>query len=516
MIKRALFSVYQKEGIDIFAKFLQEKGYQIISTGGTFKFLKEKGIDVEEVSSITGFPEVLDGRVKTLHPIIHAGILGMRNKKEHIEQMKNLSIFPIDFVVVNLYPFEGTVKNPSSSFEEIIEQIDIGGVALIRAAAKNYKDVCIIVDNNDFTRVMEELKSKKSVSDTLKLELAAKAFSHTAYYDGLISTYFNRLTNRIFPQESAIPIKEHQELRYGENPHQKAKLYRSYVDSNVSTINASILWGKEMSYNNFMDADGCIDILREFFSDAPFAVIIKHTNPCGAALGKTLEEAYSHALSCDPVSAFGGIVGLNRKVDVETASKIAERFYEIVVAPDYDEKALETLKSKKNLRILKINGNEWNKKGLGYRRIEAGFLVQEWDNIGMNIEGWNIVSKKRPSPSEEADLKFAWKICKYVKSNAIVYAKNLMTIGIGAGQMSRIDSARIAIEKAREAGFNPEGAVMASDAFFPFRDSVDTAAKNGIKAIIQPGGSVKDEDSIKAADEHGIAMIFTGVRHFRH
>ncbi len=515
-MKRALFSSYYKEGIEKLASYLQKKDYEVLSTGGTYKYLKDKGIAVTEVSSATGFPEILEGRVKTLHPVIHAGILAMRSKKSHLEEIEKLKIPPIDFIVVNLYPFEETVKNKNAKFEEIIEQIDIGGVALIRAAAKNYQDVAVIVDNNDFDKVMKELDEKGQLSRETRLELAAKAFSHTAYYDGLISTCFNRLTKRPFPAEFALPLKQQQTLRYGENPHQNARLYRSYVDDNISTINASIVWGKEMSYNNFMDADGCLDILREFADDSPFTVIIKHTNPCGAALGMTLEQSYDRALACDSASAFGGIIGVNKLMDAVTAKKIAERFYEIIIAPDYEEDALNILQSKKNLRIVRLNGSDWKKRGLSYRRIENGMLVQDWDNTGMALEKWNIVTQKKPVKEEERDLKFAWKIGKYVKSNAIVYVKNEQTIGIGAGQMSRVDSARLALIKAKEAGFDPKGSVMSSDAFFPFRDSVDSAAQSGITAIIQPGGSVKDEDSIKAADEHRIAMVFTGVRHFRH
>lgn len=515
-MKRALFSLYYKDGSEKFALFLQEKGFEILSTGGTYRYLAEKGVKVTEVSAATGFPEILDGRVKTLHPAIHAGILAIRSKPSHTDELEKLDIPMIDYVVVNLYPFEETVGSGKSSFEEIIEQIDIGGVALIRAAAKNFQDVAVIVDNGDFERVMKETSETSVLSRETRLELAAKAFSHTAYYDSLISTYFNRLAGRQFPSEYGLPLKIKQSLRYGENPHQEAMLYRSYVDGNITAPGASILWGKEMSYNNFLDADACIDILREFAEDRPFAVIIKHTNPCGSALSGSLKSAYEKALSCDPSSAFGGIIGVNRKMDKETASMIGERFYEIIVAPDYDEEALKILEGKKNLRILKLNGNDWNKRGMAMRRIEGGMLVQGWDGANVKEEKWDIVTKKAPAEQEFSDLKFAFKICKYVKSNAIVYVKNGQTIGVGAGQMSRVDSARLALIKAGEAGFDPKGAVMASDAYFPFRDSVDSAASSGISAIVQPGGSIRDEDSIKAADEHGIAMVFTGTRHFRH
>ncbi len=515
-MNRALFSLYYKEGCDGFARFLAQHGYEILSTGGTYKYLQERGIPVTEVSQITRFPEILDGRVKTLHPMIHGGILAMRDQSSHNEQLATHGITLIDFVVVNLYPFEETIQKPNVSLEEIIEQIDIGGVALIRAAAKNHRDVCIIVDNSDIPLVQEEIEKNGSVSLETKTRLAAKAFSHTAYYDSMISTYFQRMVGMTFPIEMGLPLKQISSLRYGENPHQQAALYRSFVDSNISTIGAEILWGKEMSYNNYLDADGCLDILREFAEDKPFAVIIKHTNPCGAAYGQTLKDAFERAKASDPVSAFGGIIGVNQTMDRATAEAIVETFFEIVIAPDYTPEALDILKTKKNLRILKLNGSDWLKKGLNYRRIEGGMLVQEWDQVGMSHEHWNIVTRKSPTPEQNEDLKFAWKIAKHVKSNAIVYVKGGQVIGVGAGQMSRVDSARIALEKATSVGLDIHGAVMASDAFFPFRDTVDTAARDGIVAIVQPGGSVRDQESIDAANEHGIAMVFTGVRHFKH
>jgi phosphoribosylaminoimidazolecarboxamide formyltransferase/IMP cyclohydrolase len=515
-MKRALFSLYVKDGCDVFARFLVEKGYEIVSTGGTYRYLTQHGIPVKEVAQITGFPEILDGRVKTLHPAIHGGILAQRSVAEHQQQLANHNIDCIDFVVVNLYPFEATIQKSEASLAEIIEQIDIGGVALIRAAAKNYHDVCIIVDNGDIPTIMEEIQTTGDVSLKTRTYLAAKAFSHTAYYDSMISTYFQRMTGMKFPQEMGIPLRKQSTLRYGENPHQEAALYRSYIDTNVSSLNADILWGKEMSYNNYLDADGCIDILREFAQDAPFAVIIKHTNPCGAAYGNTLSEAFQRAKASDPVSAFGGIIGVNKCLDKETAQAIVETFFEIVIAPDYTDEAIEILKTKKNLRILKLEGHNWNKSGLNYRRIEGGMLVQDWDPVGMLNEEWKVVTEKQATEEQNADLRFAWKIAKHVKSNAIVYVKNGQVVGIGAGQMSRVDSTRIALEKATSVGFSIKGAVMASDAFFPFRDTVDTAAQDGIVAIVQPGGSVRDQESIDAANEHGIAMVFTGVRHFKH
>ena len=515
-MKRALFSLYKKDGCERFAKFLADNGYEILSTGGTYKYLMEKGLKVTEVSEATGFPEVLDGRVKTLHPVIHAGILAMRSKTDHMDQLQKQNIPQIDYVVVNLYPFEETIRSPKSIFEDIIEQIDIGGVALIRAAGKNYQDVSVIVDNNDFDPIMEEIRKGGKLSDKMKITLAGKAFSHTAYYDGLISSYFNELNGIKFPQEFAVPMKLCQGLRYGENPHQNANLYRSYVYNNISSINSEVLWGKEMSYNNFMDADAVIDLLREFSTGDPFVVIIKHTNPCGAALGKSLAEAFEKAKATDPVAAFGGIIGLNKKLDNNTAKKIIETFFEIIIAPDYEPEALEILKTKKNLRIVKITGSDWSKKGLNYRRIENGFLIQEWDQIGLGVEKLDCVTEKKPSESEKIDLIFAWNICKYVKSNAIVYARDGQVLGIGAGQMARVDSVKFGMFKAKEAGFDLKGAVMASDAFFPFRDSVESASKNGITAIIQPGGSVNDKDSIEASNIGNISMIMTGARHFKH
>ncbi|MFN3660505.1 MAG: bifunctional phosphoribosylaminoimidazolecarboxamide formyltransferase/IMP cyclohydrolase [Brevinematales bacterium] len=496
-VKRALFSLYHKEGCESFAKFLVEQGYEILSTGGTYHYLKEKNIPVIEVSSITGFPEILDGRVKTLHPIIHGGILAMRDNPSHQEELKRHRIFPIDFVVVNLYPFEKTIQKEGVSLPEIIEQIDIGGVTLIRAAAKNYHDVCIVVDNEDIPSIMEEMQKNGTLSLETRAILAAKAFSHTAYYDSMISTYFQRMVGMKLPKEMGIPLSRVSSLRYGENPHQEAALYRSYRDISISTLNADILGGKEMSFNNYLDADGCLDIIREFAEDEPFAVIIKHTNPCGASYGHTLREAFEKARATDPLSAFGGIIGVNKTLDEETAQAITETFFEIVIAPDYTEKALAILQTKKNLRI------------------EGGMLVQEWDQIGMSKEKWEIVTLKKPTRDQEKDLRFAWKITKHVKSNAIVYVKDGQVIGVGAGQMSRVDSARIALEKASAVGFDVRGSVMASDAFFPFRDTVDTAAKDGIVAIVQPGGSIRDQESIEAANEHGIAMVFTGIRHFK-
>jgi phosphoribosylaminoimidazolecarboxamide formyltransferase/IMP cyclohydrolase len=515
-MKRALFSVYKKDGIETFAEFLAGRGYEIVSSGGTYKYLKDKGVAVTELSAITGFPEVLGGRVKTLHPMVHSGILACTDNPDHLADLKKHNIEPIEYVVVSLYPFEETAADPKASPEDIIEQIDIGGVTLIRAAAKNHRFVNIVVDNSDFESIMEEIDEKGSTSEETRLALAAKAFGHTAYYDGLISSWFvARSGKTAFPAEGSIPMKLTEELRYGENPHQAAALYRSGIADNISVLNSEVHGGKKLSYNNIMDTDAAIDILREFAGGKSFCVIIKHTNPCGAAEGKNVRDAYERALAGDPSSAFGGIVGFNTRLDAETAKLIHERFYEIIIATGYEPEAIEILKEKKNLRIIEIKGNDWTKKGTSYRRVESGMLAQGWDMPGMDTEKFDCVTKKAPDGTID-DMKFAWKICKYVKSNAIVYAKDGQIIGVGAGQMSRVDSARIAVMKAHDAGFTLDGAVMASDAYFPFRDSVDNAAQEGITAIIQPGGSMRDQESIDAANERGIAMVFTSVRHFRH
>lgn len=515
-MKRALISVYVKEDCEKLAKFLSEQGYEIVSSGGTYRYLKDHGIDAVEVSEMTGFPEVLGGRVKTLHPFVHAGILARQEIDSHMKDLEENNILPVDFVVCNLYPFEATIKDENSTPQEIIEKIDIGGVTLLRAAAKNFENVTVLVDNSDFDTVIEEMRSG-GVSLETRQKLAMKAFNHTAYYDGMISTYFNRLLGNKFPIEMAVPMKIESSLRYGENPHQQAALYRSYIDKNASILDAEILWGKALSFNNVMDADAALDILREFKSDnRPFCLVMKHTNPCGAAFGSNPLAAYEKAFAGDPKSAFGGIIGFNCKVTKDAAEAAVSKFCEIVIAPEYEDDALEALKTKKNLRILRINESDWGKTGLYSRRVENGYLIQDWDHLGMENEEWNVVTEKKPSDTEERDLKFAWKICQYVKSNAIVYVKDEQVIGVGAGQMKRVDSATFGVLKAEEFGFDMKGAVMASDAFFPFRDSVDAAAALGVTAIIQPGGSMRDEESVIACNEHGISMIHTKTRHFKH
>ncbi|MBO8158880.1 bifunctional phosphoribosylaminoimidazolecarboxamide formyltransferase/IMP cyclohydrolase [Thermosyntropha sp.] len=506
-MKRALISVSDKNGVVEFAKGLERLGYEIISTGGTYKVLSEAGVKVVKVSDITGFPEILDGRVKTLHPMIHGGILARRTE-EHLKQLEANGIGTIDIVAVNLYPFRATIEKPDVTLEEAIENIDIGGPAMIRAAAKNYQDVVVIVNPDYYGPVLKELEMEGEVKPEIRLKLAMEAFSHTAAYDSLISRYLAGLIGNKFPDNLVFAGEKVYELRYGENPHQKAAFYRDTMPG-IGLPDAKKLGGKELSYNNIIDAEAAYKLVNEFAE--PACVIIKHTNPCGAALGKTLREAFDKAFAADPVSAFGGIVAFNRKVDLKAAEKAAEFFMEVVVAPSYEEDALEFLRRKSNLRILELPAV--SEKGLEVKTVKGGFVVQESDNFDVNPDNLKVVTSISPVPSELDDLLFAFKVVKHVKSNAIVIAKDGMTLGVGAGQMNRVGAARIALE---QAGDKCKGAVMASDAFFPFKDTVELAAKFGIKAIIQPGGSVRDEESIKACEENNIAMVFTGVRHFKH
>lgn len=514
-MKNALISVSDKRGIIEFAMGIQSLGYEIVASGGTASLLKSRGINVKEISEFTGFPEILDGRVKTLHPMVHGGILALRDRESHMEQIKIAGITPIDMVVVNLYPFEETIKKEDATFDDAIENIDIGGPALIRAAAKNFLGVIVIVDPGDYGFVLNELRRKGDLSSELRFELAKKAFQLTARYDAAISNYLGSIDKgrrkKDFPDTYTIQFKKIRDLRYGENPHQKASFYMDIYPQPSTIATAEQLHGKELSYTNILDLDAALELVKEF--DEICAVIIKHTNPCGVAISyESLKDAYIKARECDPVSAYGGIVGLNREVDEETAREIVSTFIEAIVAPAYTSEALEILKSKKNLRIL--NTGPLVKEALPVvemRKVSGGILIQEKDRG--DTEKWEVVTKKAPTEEEKKSLLFAWKVCKHVKSNAIVYAYADRVIGIGAGQMSRIDSARFAMEKAR---FPLKGSVMASDAFFPFRDVVDLAASAGVSAIIQPGGSIRDEEVIRAADEHGIAMIFTGMRHFKH
>lgn len=512
-IKRAIISVSDKSGIDVFATFLQSMGVEILSTGGTSKFLKEKGIKVIDISEYTGFPEIMDGRVKTLHPKVHGGILAIREKKEHVRSLEKLNIPFIDMVVVNLYPFEATIKKPNVSFEEVIENIDIGGPTMIRAAAKNFQDVVVIVDPQDYEPVMEYMK-KGDVPYDFKFYLAKKVFSHTANYDGVISSYLSRITNdglKDFPEVLNLQYQKVQECRYGENPHQKAAFYRENSVNIACVSSAKKIQGKELSYNNFLDTDSCFRIVLEF--DKPAAVIVKHNNPCGAACGENIKEAYVLARECDPVSAFGGIVALNRKVDVPTAKEIVETFVEVVIAPGYEKAALEIFSNQPNLRVLDVEGLPMKIEGLEMRRVVGGMLIQDFDLVTFDKDKLKVVTKRTPTDDEMEALEFAWKVCKHVKSNAIVITNKNATLGVGAGQMSRVDSARIAVMKAR---VDLKGSVAASDAFFPFSDGLQVLAEAGITAVIQPGGSMRDQEVIDLANRYNIAMVFTGIRHFKH
>ncbi len=507
-IRRALISVSDKRGIADFARRLRSLGVEILSTGGTMSYLQKEGIEVRGVSEYTGFPEILEGRVKTLHPRIHGGILARRDKDLHMEDLEEAGIEPIDMVVVNLYPFEETVAR-GCSLEEAIEEIDIGGPSMIRAAAKNYRDVAVVVDPGDYPRIVEELeRNRGALSLETRFELAKKVFALTSRYDSAIYSYLEGIGEGL-PEGYPLFLTKVQDLRYGENPHQKAALYR-WEEGLVSR--AKKLQGKELSYNNILDMDAAYRVVSDF--EEPCIVIVKHNNPCGVAVAPTIKEAYRKALSCDPVSAFGGIVASNRVIDGETAEIMAEIFLEVVVAPGFDERALQVFGKKKNLRLMEAPGEGGGAYEM--RSVDGGILLQSRDRLIIGREDLKVVTENRPLEREIEDMLFAWKVCKHVKSNAIVFAREGQTIGIGAGQMSRVDSVRIGIMKAKEAGLDLKGCVMASDAFFPFRDSIDMAAREGIRAIIQPGGSVRDEEVIKAANEHGLAMVFTGVRHFRH
>lgn len=511
-IKRALISVSDKTGLIPFAQGLAEQDIELISTGGTARALKDAGLTVKEVAEITGFPEILDGRVKTLHPRIHSGILAVRDKKEHQRQLEEHHITPIDLVVVNLYPFAETIARPDVTFEEAIENIDIGGPSMVRAAAKNHAYVTIVVDPVDYEPVLAELKEKGQISSELRRRLAAKAFRHTAGYDALIAQYLSEQAGERFPERLTLTFDKVQTLRYGENPHQEAAFYQEPLARQSGIAQAEQLHGKELSYNNINDADAALQLVREF--EEPAVVAIKHTNPCGVGLGSTLAEAFQKAYEADPVSIFGGIIAVNRPVDQAVADRMAELFLEVIIAPDFTPEALDRLTQKKNIRLLKldVNGGEDQQVQL-VRSVTGGLLVQEADFGQLNEEELKVVTQRAPSEAEWEQLFFAWKVVKHVKSNAIVLAKDGQTLGVGAGQMNRVGAARIAIE---QAGMKAKGAVLASDAFFPMKDTVEEAAKAGISAIIQPGGSIRDEDSIQEADRHGIAMVFTGMRHFKH
>ncbi|MGQ9860426.1 MAG: bifunctional phosphoribosylaminoimidazolecarboxamide formyltransferase/IMP cyclohydrolase [Thiobacillaceae bacterium] len=517
MIKRALLSVSDKTGLIDFARALHAAGVELLSTGGTAKAIRQAGIPVLEVADYTGFPEMLDGRVKTLHPKIHGGILGRRDLAEHVAAMDRHGIGAIDLVCVNLYPFEQTVARPGCTLEEAIENIDIGGPAMVRSAAKNHAFVTIVTDPADYAQVLDEMqRNGGAVSDATRFSLAIKAFEHTAAYDGAIANHFGKLvTQSAYPRTLNLQFRQAQALRYGENPHQTAAFYVAAGEAEASVATARQIQGKELSYNNIADADAALECVKQFDA-GPACVIVKHANPCGVAYGETLLAAYDRAYHTDPESAFGGIIAFNGELDADTARAIVERqFVEVIIAPRVSVAAVEVCATKKNVRLLECG--VWPAQPaarLDFKRVTGGLLAQEADLALYNE--LKVVTKRAPTEQEMADLLFAWRVAKFVKSNAIVYAKDGMTIGVGAGQMSRVNSARIAAIKAEHAGLAVSGSVMASDAFFPFRDGIDQAAAAGIAAVIQPGGSLRDEEVIAAADEHGMAMVFTGMRHFRH
>jgi phosphoribosylaminoimidazolecarboxamide formyltransferase / IMP cyclohydrolase len=520
-IKTALISVSDKTGIIDLAKGLADLDIKIISTGGTAKSIKESGIDVTEVSEYTGFQEIMNGRVKTLHPKIHGGLLAVRDNEDHMKQIGDLGIDTIDLVVVNLYPFEKTISKENVSQEEAVENIDIGGPSMIRSAAKNFKHVAVVVNPQRYEALLKELNERGcDLSYETRYKLVTEAFAHTSRYDKVIFNYFNRGSEEAYPETLSLELNKKQDLRYGENPHQTAAFYVNKDFEAPCISNAEQLHGKALSFNNILDTDVAIEIVKEF--EKPSAVLIKHANPCGVASAEDITEAFTKAYSSDPVSAFGCILSLNRIVDEKTAEAITEpgHFVEAIAAPGFDEAAIEILITKrgwgKDLRLLKLDSlgeSSANKKINDCRGVVGGLLVQDKDMRSGDRDQLKVVTQKTPSEGEIEELLFAWKVCKHVKSNAIVFSKGEMVVGVGAGQMSRVDSTNIAIQKA---GDRASGSVMASDAFFPFRDSVDLAAKAGITAIIQPGGSKKDDEVIKAADEHGIAMVLTGERHFKH
>ena len=527
-IRQALLSVSDKTGIVEFAQGLVQRGVKLLSTGGTAKLLEQHGLPVTEVSDYTGFPEMMDGRVKTLHPKVHGGILGRRGTDDAIMQQHGIE--GIDMVVVNLYPFAATVAKPDCTLADAVENIDIGGPTMVRSAAKNHKDVAIVVNNHDFNAILAEMdKHQNSLTLETRFDLAIKAFEHTAQYDSMIANYFGQMVKPYhmaeeedanakcgqFPRTLNLNFVRKQTMRYGENAHQNAAFY---VDLNVkeaSVATANQLQGKALSYNNITDTDAALECVKEF--DEPACVIVKHANPCGVALGKDILEAYNRAYQTDPTSAFGGIIAFNRELDEKTANEIVERqFVEVIIAPKVSAEAVEVVKRKKNVRLLECGEWQARTQRLDFKRVNGGLLVQDADLGMVGLDDLKVVSKRQPTEQELKDLLFCWKVAKFVKSNAIVYAKDNQTIGIGAGQMSRVYSAKIAGIKAQDEGLTVAGCVMASDAFFPFRDGIDAAAKVGIQCVIHPGGSMRDQEVIDAADEHNMVMVLTGMRHFRH
>lgn len=523
-VRRALISVSDKAGIVEFAQALSQRGIELLSTGGTARLLADAGLDVTEVSDYTGFPEMMDGRVKTLHPKVHGGILGRREKDDAIMQQHDIK--PIDMVVVNLYPFAQTVARPNCTLAEAVENIDIGGPTMVRSAAKNHNDVAIVVNNSDFPALIAEMDGNNgALTQETRFNLAIKAFEHTAAYDGMIANYFGSLVppyfgntqqpSGRFPRTLNLQYLKKQDMRYGENSHQQAAFYIEQHLDEASVATAEQLQGKALSYNNIADTDAALECVKEFIE--PACVIVKHANPCGVAISDSLLDAYDRAYKTDPTSAFGGIIAFNRPLDRATAEAIISRqFVEVIIAPAVDADALSLLASKQNIRVLACGQWQQRSGGLDFKRVNGGLLVQDRDLGMVSAADLRIVSTRQPTEKELTDALFCWKVAKFVKSNAIVYARDKMTIGIGAGQMSRVYSAKIAGIKASDEGLEVKGSVMASDAFFPFRDGIDAAAAVGISCVIQPGGSIRDEEVIAAANEHGIAMIFTDMRHFRH
>ena len=521
-ITQALISVSDKAGIVDFARALVARDVKLLSTGGSAKLLRDSGLPVTEVGDYTGFPEMLDGRVKTLHPKVHGGILARRDLPEHLDAIAEAGIPPIDLVVVNLYPFQATIAKPNCSLEDAIENIDIGGPTMVRAAAKNHGGCAIVTDPADYAAVLAEIQANDGLSDKTRFDLARKAFTHTARYDAAISNYLTALADdgskKDFPERFQLAFDKVEDLRYGENPHQKASFYKEPVTV-PGTISAyQQLQGKELSYNNIADADAAWECVKAFDASANIAtcVIVKHANPCGVALGATAEEAYKKAFATDPTSSFGGIIAFNVAIDKAAAEAVSGQFAEVIIAPSVTAEARAVFAAKQNLRVLEVPLGKNAPLQLEYKRVGGGLLVQSADFAPITAAEVKVVTKRAPTPAELADLLFAWRVAKYVKSNAIVYCKDGVTVGVGAGQMSRVDSARIAAIKAENAGLTVSGSVVASDAFFPFRDGLDVLAKAGATAVIQPGGSVRDAEVIAAADEQGIAMVFTGFRHFRH
>lgn len=516
-IRRALISVSDKTGIVEFATALSSHGVELLSTGGTYALLRDNGLSVTEVSAYTGFPEMMDGRVKTLHPKVHGGILARRGQDDAV--MAEHGIDPIDMVVVNLYPFEATVAKPDCTLEDAIENIDIGGPTMVRAAAKNNAHVAIVVNASDYESILREMKDNDGkLAQATRFDLAIKAYEHTAAYDSAIANHFGQQVpggDTDFPRTYNLSLKKQQTMRYGENPHQRAAFYVEHNPEEVGIATAKQLQGKALSYNNIADTDAALECVKQF--SAPACVIVKHANPCGVAQAENIGEAYNLAFATDPESAFGGIIAFNRELDEATAAAIVERqFVEVIIAPSVSDAAAAAVAAKKNVRLL-VCGQWGNpKSAMDYKRVNGGLLVQDRDLGAVTATDVEIVSKIKPTDQQMQDLLFAWTVAKFVKSNAIIYAHNGQTVGVGAGQMSRVNSARIAGIKAEHAGLEVKGSVMASDAFFPFRDGIDNAGKAGISAVIQPGGSIRDEEVIAAADEHGMAMVFTGMRHFRH